>query len=111
MDDSAPDPLNRRIDTYLKGLPWVREAASRVRDEGHVFHIESFVVPAGDTLPSLDALEEARKACAALDWKVQDIVIIPVAELPGSSFPGYGLRGQNTELLSLVVRLRRTLPQ
>lgn len=22
VDDSAPDPLNRRIDTYLKGLPW-----------------------------------------------------------------------------------------
>lgn len=88
VDDSAPDPINRRIDTYLKGLPWVREAASRVRDEGHVFHIESFVVPAGETLPSLEALEEARKDCAGLDWKVQDLVIIPVAELPQEFLPG-----------------------
>jgi cation diffusion facilitator family transporter len=88
VDDSAPDPLNRRIDTYLKGLPWVKEAASRVRDEGHVFHIESFVVPAGDTLPSLTALEEARKGCAGLDWKVQDLVIVPVAELPEEFLPG-----------------------
>jgi len=88
VDDSAPDPLNRRIDTYLKGLPWVREAASRVRDEGHVFHIESFVVPAGGTHPSLEALEEARKECAALDWKVQDLVIIPVMELPREFLPG-----------------------
>ena len=88
VDDSAPDPLNRRIDTYLKGLPWVREAASRVRDEGHVLHIESVVVPAGGTHPSLEALEEARKECAALDWKVQDLVIIPVTELPREFLPG-----------------------
>lgn len=93
VDDSAPDPLNRRIDTYLKGLPWVRTAASRIRDEGHVFHIESFVVPAGDTLPSLQALEEARTECAALDWKVQDIVIIPVAELPREFLPGLRAAG------------------
>jgi cation diffusion facilitator family transporter len=93
VDDSAPDPLNRRIDTYLKGLPWVRDAASRVRDEGHVFHIESFVVPASGTLPSLAALEQARKECAGLDWKVQDIVIIPVAELPREFLPGLRAAG------------------
>jgi hypothetical protein len=71
----------------------VRTAASRIRDEGHVFHIEFFVVPAGDTLPSLEALEEARKECAALDWKVQDIVIIPVAELPREFLPGLRAAG------------------
>ena len=85
---SAPDPLNRRIDIYLKGLPWVSEAASRIRDEGHVFHIESFVVPAGGRLPSLKTMEEARKDCAGLDLKVQDIVIVPVAELPEEFLPG-----------------------
>ena len=88
VDDSAPDPLNRRIDIYLKGLPWVSQAASRIRDEGHVFHIESFVVPAGGAVPSLETLEEARKACAGLDWKVQDLVIIPVAKLPKEFLPG-----------------------
>lgn len=88
VDDSAPDPLNRRIDIYLKGLPWVSQAASRIRDEGHVFHIESFVVPAGGAVPSLATLEEARKACAGLDWKVQDLVIIPVAKLPKEFLPG-----------------------
>lgn len=88
VDDSAPDPLNRRIDIYLKGLPWVSEAASRIRDEGHVFHIESFVVPAEGRLPSLKSMEEARKACAGLDWKVQDLVIIPVEELPEEFLPG-----------------------
>ncbi|GAA1255525.1 cation diffusion facilitator family transporter [Arthrobacter pascens] len=88
VDDSAPDPLNRRIDVYLKGLPWVSQAASRIRDEGHVFHIESFVVPAGGAVPSLETLEDARKACAGLDWKVQDLVIIPVAKLPKEFLPG-----------------------
>jgi hypothetical protein len=30
----------------------------------------------------LDRLEAARQGIAALDWKVQDVVVIPVATLP-----------------------------
>jgi cation diffusion facilitator family transporter len=87
-DDGAPHPLGRQLDAYLRGLPWVETAKSRIRDEGHVFHVESFVVPAGGTTPTLDQLEEAREACVAMDWKVQDMVIVPVAELPSEFLPG-----------------------
>jgi hypothetical protein len=87
-DDDAPHPLGRQLDTYLRGLPWAATAKSRIRDEGHVFHVESFVVPAGGTTPTLDQLEEAREACVAMDWKVQDMVIVPVAELPSEFLPG-----------------------
>jgi hypothetical protein len=52
------------------------------------------VVPAGGPHPSLEALEEARRECATLDWKVQDLVIIPVAELPREFLPGSGPRGR-----------------
>ena len=82
FDDSEPHPLARRIDEHLAGLAWVARAGSRVRDEGHVFHIESFVVPVDGAIPSLDDLEAAREGCVELDWKVQDIVIVPVRELP-----------------------------
>ncbi|KAA9089309.1 cation transporter [Microbacterium radiodurans] len=82
FDDREPHPLAAQIDEHLAGLPWVARAGSRVRDEGHVFHIESFVVPVDGAAPSLDDLEAAREGCVELDWKVQDIVVIPVRELP-----------------------------
>jgi hypothetical protein len=31
---------------------------------------------------SLADLNDAREACMALDWKVEDIVLVPVTELP-----------------------------
>ncbi|WP_424449436.1 cation diffusion facilitator family transporter [Microbacterium arborescens] len=82
FDDAEPHPLAGRIDAYLVGLPWVAAVGSRVRDEGHVFHVESFIVPRDGRMPTLDELEAAREGCVELDWKVQDIVLVPVRELP-----------------------------
>ncbi|WBU37020.1 cation diffusion facilitator family transporter [Homoserinibacter sp. YIM 151385] len=82
FDDAEPHPLGREIDKTLRAIDWVGDAASRVRDEGHVFHVESFVIPAGGRMPTLAQLEAARERCVELDWKVQDMVIAPVAELP-----------------------------
>ncbi|MEE6294696.1 cation diffusion facilitator family transporter [Georgenia wangjunii] len=81
-DDAGPHPLVRELDEHLATLRWVKEVRSRVRDEGHVFHVESFAVPHGGKTPSLGELAEARRSVAELDWKLQDIVIVPVAELP-----------------------------
>ncbi|WP_460774206.1 cation diffusion facilitator family transporter [Microbacterium sp. GXF7504] len=82
FDDRKPHPLAHEVDEFLSALPWVDSAGSRVRDEGHVFHIEAFVVPVDGRIPDLDALEAARQGCIDLDWKVQDIVLVPVRELP-----------------------------
>ena len=82
FDETKPHPLTAEVEDYLRGLNWVAEAGCRTRDEGHVFHIEAFVVPRKRRLPSLEALEEARDGCAAVDWKVQDVVIVPVSKLP-----------------------------
>lgn len=84
-DDSEPHPLGTRIDAHLGNLGWVETAKSRIRDEGHVFHIESFVVPAGQ-MPTVEQLEEARKSCIELDWKAQDLVLVPVATLPSEFY-------------------------
>ncbi|GAA2174260.1 cation transporter [Arthrobacter parietis] len=92
-DDSEPDPVGERIDSYLRSLGWVREARSRVRDEGHVFHIESFVVPRTWPRATLRRIEKARDACVEMDWKVQDMVIVPVAELPEEFLPGVAKGG------------------
>ena len=86
-DGAEPHPLGGQIDDYLRTLDWVAQAQSRIRDEGHVFHIKSFVVPRRWRRLSLDRLENARQVCIALDWKVQDMVIVPVAELPEEFLP------------------------
>ena len=82
FDDGKRHPLTDRIDELLRGLPWVAEAGSRVRDQGHVLHVESFVVPRDGGMPSLEQITDARDACIDLDWKVQDIVLVPIDRLP-----------------------------
>ncbi|SFS08530.1 cation diffusion facilitator family transporter [Agrococcus baldri] len=82
FDDGRPHPVTEKVDDLLRGLPWVKEVGSRTRDQGHVFHIESFIVPRPGMMPSLEELAEARDACIDLDWKVQDIVLVPIEELP-----------------------------
>ena len=81
FDDREPHPLTRRVDEVLGELPWVDDSRSRVRDQGHVFHVEAFVRPASGA-PSLDELEEAVRVLRDLDWKVNDVVVMPVRDLP-----------------------------
>lgn len=81
FDDKTPHPLAGEIVGYLQGLPWVEEAGVRMRDMGQVFHVEAFVVPRRGRV-STDTLAAASEGVVALDWKVQDISIIPVPSLP-----------------------------
>lgn len=86
-DDAAPHPLIQDVETVLRQQSWVQDVGVRVRDEGHVFHVEAFVVPAAGALPTLEQLAAARKRCADLDWKIEDVVLAPVAELPEHQVP------------------------
>lgn len=62
-----------RLRAALEGLPWVRAADIRLREEGHVFAGEAFlVVTSTDDLPG--KLEEARRAASGVDWRVRDVV-------------------------------------
>ena len=58
-----------------------------MRDQGQVFHTEAFVVPHEGQMPSLEELEVVREAISELDWKLDDLVLIPVAELPEEFLP------------------------
>ena len=82
FDDKQPHPLIEDANQALRNLDWVADAGSRVRDEGHVFHVESFVVPLPDVTLSLSALGEAAATLRRLDWKLRDVVVVPVAALP-----------------------------
>lgn len=88
VDGTEVHPLVGQVDAYLAAVPWVAAARSRVRDQGHVFHVESFVVPRGGTAPGPDDLAALREGVVALDWKVQDLVVVPVEQLPEQMLPG-----------------------
>lgn len=81
VDQSEREPLIRRIDDTLQRLPWVADAASRVRDEGHVFHVEAYVVPKRRKVRVTD-VDAAVTAVTGLDWRVQDVSVAVLSELP-----------------------------
>ncbi|MEJ1923127.1 cation transporter [Microbacterium sp. KHB019] len=80
-DDKEPHPLAAHIVDTLRSLPWIADAAVRMRDQGQVFHVEAFVVPRKRRV-SLRHIDEASERITALDWKVQDVVIVPSDRLP-----------------------------
>lgn len=81
-DDAEPHPVIAQLEELLAGRGWVKEVGARVRDEGHVFHAEAFVVPRRGRTPSLRKLREAQQECQALDWKLHDVTIVLVDALP-----------------------------
>ena len=81
VDQSEPEPLIRRIDQTLRRQAWARDAASRVRDEGHVFHVEAYVVPKRRRV-DVEDIDRAIEDVVALDWRVQDVAIAVMGELP-----------------------------
>lgn len=86
-DDKEPHPLTAQVNEVLTALPWVAEVRSRVRDEGHVFHVEAFVKPQDGMAPSLADLAAATRAVDELDWKLHDIVVVPVAQFTAADVP------------------------
>lgn len=80
-DSSAPHPLAGDILSTIRSRPWVKDASVRMRDQGQVFHIEAFVVPRRGRV-SLEDIADLEERITDLDWKVQEIVIVPTASLP-----------------------------
>jgi cation diffusion facilitator family transporter len=84
VDGSRHDPLPDRVRDRLQQFPWVRQAQVRMREEGHVYFGEAFLL-VDEHEPGLPAkLAEAAKACRELHWRVHELVITPVLSLQDS---------------------------
>jgi cation diffusion facilitator family transporter len=77
VDASAKDPLPARVETELVKLMWIKRARARLREEGHVYFGEVFVEPHHDSI-SPRQVADATEMVAALDWRLHDVVIVPV---------------------------------
>ncbi|TPE41035.1 cation diffusion facilitator family transporter [Pontibacter mangrovi] len=81
VDNQKRDPLIEKVKETLAGQSWVKDCNIRLREEGHIYLGEGFVIPAReDNLTQL--IEEASREVRQLDWRIQEFVIMPVEKLP-----------------------------
>ena len=94
-------PIVERMNAEVNGCDWVERGAVRLREEGHVFTGEVMVVPReearADGAALLERLDELAEHLLSLEWKVYDIVVVPVKEIDIPS-PGVTVGGQDSSL-------------
>jgi cation diffusion facilitator family transporter len=100
-DSREYHPIVERMNAEMNACDWVERGAVRLREEGHVFTGEVMVVPREDALADgaglMRRLEELASHLLSLEWKVYDIVVVPVSEIDIPS-PGVTVGGQESSL-------------
>jgi cation diffusion facilitator family transporter len=81
VDRDEADPLRGKLGTMLRDLDWVEEVDLRLREEGQVYFGEAFVVPSDETNIT-EKIEAALRQARDLDWRIHDLALTPVSELP-----------------------------
>jgi cation diffusion facilitator family transporter len=80
VENKEKDPIFDRVQETIGNLEWVKDSRVRLREDGDVFSGEAFVVPA-DENDLLNKLGKAGESVKALDWRIYDFNIVPVASL------------------------------
>jgi divalent metal cation (Fe/Co/Zn/Cd) transporter len=80
VDNSTDDPLLKQIKDVLNHEGWIKESKIRLREEGHIYFGEAFVVPKSEKnlLANITATKEK---IAVLSWLLYDFNIAPVESL------------------------------
>jgi len=76
-----PDPLLDQVRDVLATQSWIKEFAFRMRENGHIYLGEGFVVPAQEENLTQHITNTAQ-LIEALNWRIQEFIITPVPELP-----------------------------
>ncbi|GAA3968378.1 cation diffusion facilitator family transporter [Allohahella marinimesophila] len=80
VDRSGSDDLPSQVSRHLKQMAWIDDAQVRMREDGHVYFGEAFIRINDDTQLTRK-LHEATISCRKLNWRVHDIVLVPVVSL------------------------------
>lgn len=83
VDSSKPDPAVNEIRAKFAQLPWVREAAVRLREEGDVLTGEAYLFPE-DWRDLPERLEEAKKVAHEAHWRAYDITVVLDQQSPSA---------------------------
>lgn len=86
VEGNDPDRIVEKVESALEQLEWVQAASARLREEGRVLNGEVFVIPR-DEAHLTDRMNLAAEVAKQLDWRIYDIVAMPVHafESPDSS--------------------------
>ncbi len=76
-------PVVEQMQRLVDDCDWVEEGAVRLREEGHVFTGEVMVVPRPEAANGdlVDRLAELADRLLELEWKLFDIVVVPVKKI------------------------------
>lgn len=80
-DEAKPHPAAERVKQEVAAVPWIAEAAVRMREHGHTITGDVWVVPAGSEAGLTERLEALSDRLPDLDWRVHDVVVAPVTSL------------------------------
>jgi len=74
------EDLPGRVKERIEQLDWVREAAVRLREHGHLITGEVLVI-AGSESDLVPKIESAQQELHRMDWRLHSIAIMPVSHL------------------------------
>jgi cation diffusion facilitator family transporter len=80
VDRSGRDDLPSVVNRHLRQLPWIDDVQVRMREDGHVYFGEAFVSVNNDEQLT-QKLHEATISCRELNWRIHEIVLVPVVSL------------------------------
>lgn len=82
VDLDGIDELVAQVERIADDWHWVKRSEVRLRELGHFIGGEILIVPT-DEKGLLTRLGEARQQLRKLDWRIDEVVIVPVSSLPG----------------------------
>jgi cation diffusion facilitator family transporter len=80
------ETLPQRVREAAETIPWVQQAAVRLREHGHVTAGEVFVVPRSDQV-HVRQVEAASEALTRVDWRIYTLTVMPVSALEDDTIP------------------------
>lgn len=83
VNNQETDPIINHIENYLKQKPWIKDAQIRLREDGHIYFGEAFVVP----IESINLTQQVESACREVQnmhWHLHEFVITLVTKLPAA---------------------------
>lgn len=81
MENTETDPLLQKVKETLEKEPWIETSWFRIREEGHIYFGEAFVVPKSE-VNLVANIQNTIKKVTALSWLIYDFTIFPVDTLP-----------------------------
>jgi cation diffusion facilitator family transporter len=73
--------LPDRIRETVEALDWVEKAQVRVREDGHLFFADVELVPRPGTPDLVKRLTSASRDLRRLDWRLHEVLLVPVERL------------------------------